>query len=140
VVITATIILIRWRVGPIARNRSLELVVDPSVPASEYRARAAARAQSGDWADAVALRMSAVVRAAEERGLVPVQPGRTVDEFAQAVSEVAPQAARSVTRAAAVFDRVRYGSKDADMSDYAATVTADDDLAAAPRVSSQVVA
>jgi hypothetical protein len=140
VVIAVTIIVIRWRVGPIARNQALELSLDPSVPASQYRARAAASALAGDWGEAVTLRMSAIVRAAEERGLVPARPGRTVDEFAQAVGQVAPQAATSVMRAATVFDRVRYGSRAADQGDYAAIVAADDDLAAAPRVSSEVTA
>jgi hypothetical protein len=140
VVVGATVVLIRWRVGPIARNRTLELVVDPAIPASEYRDRASRSAASGDWEEAVRLRMSAIVRCAEERGLAPNRPGRTVDEFADEICEVAPSAEGPVRRAVAVFDRVRYGGQPADEPGYVALVAADDVLASAPRARAEVTA
>lgn len=132
VVVTAGAILIRWRVGPVARSAALETIADPSISAAQYRAQAADDAAAGRWDAAVAARMAAISRAAEERGLAAARPGRTADELAAELAESVPNAGPALARAAQVFDRVRYGHYRAGNVEYQHLVTADETLATAP--------
>jgi hypothetical protein len=138
IVVVVAVVVIRWRIGPVARSAALEFHVDPTIPAATYRQRADQLAASGQWAPAIAERMRAIVRAAEERGLADARPGRTADELAALIAEQAPTAGADMVRAADVFDRVRYGGRPGDPRGYQQLVAADEALSHAPRVRAQV--
>lgn len=133
IVVVVTVALIRWRIGPVTRAQSLDLVVDPSISSAQYRDQSQRSAAAGQWEAALSQRMAAMVRGAEERGLAPVRPGRTVDEFALLMAEAAPSAAGAMNRAVVVFDRVRYGGRPADEQSYLTVLTADEALTDAYR-------
>jgi Domain of unknown function (DUF4129) len=125
VLLVLVAVVVRWRVGPVTRAGTLRFTVDPGTSAAELRARADQAAAAGDWSRAVAERMRAVVRGAQEHGLIDERPGWTADEVAAALGERLPGATPDLARAARVFDDVRYGGRAADAESYAAVSRAD---------------
>lgn len=98
---------------------------EPTLGATDYRARAEAAAAAGKWGDAVVDRFRAVVRSAEDRAILDPQPGRTADEAARALSVPFNSQSGRLARAAATFDGVRYGNRAADSGDYRQMVELD---------------
>lgn len=124
--ILVTVLFIRWRIGPVARTTELVFQVDPGMSAGEYRRRAEELAAAGRFDLAVTERMRALVRGAQEAGVLDAQPGWTADEAAQIIGAAQPRAATELVRAARVFDEVRYGGRQADADAYAAVALADE--------------
>ena len=94
-------------------------------------ARAAdAAAERGDWDAAVVERFRAIIRSLDERGLIEDYPGMTAHEAAVLGSSALEALGEELTRAAALFDAVRYGEvvsteeQDAWMRDLARRVDA----------------
>lgn len=81
---------------------------DDGRSAAELRAAADRAAQSHDWNQAIVLRMRAVARGLDERGIVVLPPGATVQQFSREASRSFPPHATAIAGAARVFDNVRY--------------------------------
>jgi hypothetical protein len=120
------VLFARWRLGPVRGAAEVTFAVDPSVPASAYRARAHTLAAAGDWDAALRTRMRAIVRGGQERGLIDAQPGWTADEVARALGARLPPAAPALAGAAQTFDEVAYGGRPASEAAYRVVAAADD--------------
>jgi hypothetical protein len=89
-----------------------------ALTAADHRLRSESAAAEGDWAQAVAERFRAVVRAAEEIQVLHPRPGRTADEAAAEIARAVPETDPEVLTAARVFDEVRYGDRGATEGQY----------------------
>ena len=128
VLIAAAIIVARPRLNARTKNAAEVFDGDTSVSASDYRGSAAAAADRGDWGTAVVHCFRALVRAAEDRNILDVRPGRTADEVARELAGVFVPEARRLDRAARTFDRIRYGHGTAGRADYDAMIALDASL------------
>ncbi|MFC7850302.1 DUF4129 domain-containing protein [Arthrobacter sp. NPDC057388] len=128
ILVAVAIILARPRLN--ARRRAPQEIFDTeaAATASEYRARARAAAERGDWAAAVVEQFRALVCSAEDRAVLDPQPGRTADEAAGQLTRAFPSAGEKLDAAALLFDTVRYGSGRAGAADHAAMVELDSAL------------
>jgi hypothetical protein len=99
--------------------------------AEEYRAEAEALAARGELKEAVRARFRAVIRELEERGVLDPRAGRTAGEIAREGGAAVPSVAHHLADAAATFDRVWYGRRAADATDYQRMRAADDAIRAA---------
>jgi hypothetical protein len=124
-IIAAAVILARPRLHARSRQARDVFEREPTLGATDYRARAEAAAAAGKWGDAVVDRFRAVVRSAEDRAILDPQPGRTADEAARALSVPFNSQSGRLARAAATFDGVRYGNRAADSGDYRQMVELD---------------
>ena len=131
--VLVVVLFVRWRIGPVTRTTELVFQVDPAVSAAEYRRHAEELAAAGRFDLAVTERMRALVRGAQEAGVMDAQPGWTADEAVRIIGAAQPQAATELARAAEVFDEVRYGGRPADAGTYEAVARAED-VAAGSRV------
>lgn len=139
-IIAAAIILARPRLHARSRQARDVFEREPTLGATDYRARAEAAAAAGKWGDAVVDRFRAVVRSAEDRAILDPQPGRTADEAARALSVPFNSQSGRLARAAATFDGVRYGNRAADSGDYRQMVELDTALDAMKPVTAAVPA
>jgi hypothetical protein len=131
VLIVVAVIVVRPRLN--ARKKASGKVFDgggPALDADEFRARASAAASREDWQTAVVEQFRAVVRAAEDRAVIEVQPGRTADEAAAQLGRAFGEAGPRLEEAARIFDRVKYGKAPATASDHAAILALDTKLSA----------
>lgn len=96
--------------------------------AAELRALAGAAAGAADWNQAVILRLRALARALQERGVVDLPPGATVHAFSRAAGRAFPAHAAAVDSAADAFDDVRYLRRPGTAELYQRVVAADDAL------------
>ncbi|YAL82598.1 DUF4129 domain-containing protein [Dermacoccaceae bacterium W4C1] len=87
--------------------------------AAEYRQRAAAAQQRGEHGGALLDYFRAIARSGDERALLEDAAADTARELAQRLSQVFPDHAAALIRAAGDFDDVRYGERRVD----AATAT-----------------
>ena len=124
-VIAAAVILARPRLN--ARRRQTREVFErvATLSAADYRSRAEAAAAAGKWGNAVVERFRAIVRSAEDRAILDPQPGRTADEAARALSLHFTAQASRLDGAAANFDAIRYGNKEAGSASYRELVDLD---------------
>lgn len=135
--IVVAAIIVRWRVGPLARSRrraSAMVFTDGQRSAAEHRTAAKEAAGNGDFAVAIRERFRALVRELEERTLLDQRPGRTADEAAAEIAQLAPQVGGAVQTAARIFDEVWYGGRPADSARYDQVAQADDQVSAIRRV------
>lgn len=117
--ILLAIVLIRPRLN--ARGRKPEAgVFDDGGKRSgaHHRNRASGLARSGDWNDAVAELLRAIIRSAEERLVIEEQPGRTATEAGVQLGGVFPPLSSDVAWLADLFNETRYGSGTATDEDY----------------------
>lgn len=130
VLIVVAVIVVRPRLN--ARKKASGKVFDgePALDADAFRARASAAASREDWQTAVVEQFRAVVRAAEDRAVIEVQPGRTADEAAAQLGRAFGEAGSRLEDAAGIFDRVKYGKVPATASDHAAILALDTKLSA----------
>jgi hypothetical protein len=120
--------LVWWRVGLVRRTPTAERPVLEGRPrtSADLLREAEAAAMAGHWNDAVVARMRALAMTVEERGLVDPRPGRTADELAVEFAEALPAVAEACRSAAAAFDAVVYGRRDATRATYDVVVAAAD--------------
>ena len=130
VLIVVAVIVVRPRLN--ARRKMSAEVFDDDAPAHAdvFRSRAAAAASREDWATAVVEQFRAVVRAAEERAVIDVQPGRTADEAAAQLGRAFAPAGTRLEQAARLFDAVKYGNGAASAADFTDVLALDSELAA----------
>ena len=119
-----------WRTGPLRRQtRSADgPVLQAGITAQDYRERAERAADRGDLTDAARERFRAVIKAMEERQVLHERPGRTADEAAAELASIFPESSHGLTRAAGLFDDVRYGDRAADSGQYRFLVELDQTL------------
>ncbi len=113
-----TAILVRY--GMVARRRSSDTasIFDAGRrSAREYRAAADAAAEAGRWSEAVVERFRAIVADLDERAVIELRPGMTADEATGAASRALPGLADDLSPAAALFDAVYYGGREATPDD-----------------------
>lgn len=99
---------------------------DDNRSATRLREAARAHANRGEWAEAIIVRMRALARGLEERGLVDLPPGATVHAFARAAGRVFPNLTARVNQAADAFDDVRYLRKPGTRARWDEVAAADD--------------
>ena len=132
VVIAAAVWLVKPRLN--ARNKRVGSGVftgDTVRTALEHRQLAAAAASSQEWDIALTERLRAVIRSAEERGIIDRQPGRTAGETGVQLRAAFGAVGSDTLWLADRFNEVHYGNQPADESDYRRASAVDDVLAGA---------
>lgn len=114
-VLVVVAVVVRLKVGPLARAAAAEDPLFLGRPRSsrDHRAAAEAHASAGEWAAAVRERLRAIIRSLEERALLEPRPGRTADEAAREAGLVLPDCAEALHIAAREFDDIWYGGREA---------------------------
>lgn len=92
-------------------RRSHSVFEDDTRTAEQIIAAAREAAEGGDYSLATMEAYRAVVRAAEEAGLVDDRPGVTADEASASIGAAFLTLAGSVSRSSRDFDAVRYGEE-----------------------------
>lgn len=129
VLLAVAIVVIRWRVGPLARRRARPdpiFVADRDRTAAEHRALAERAVASADLDTAVRELFRALVRELTERSILDERPGRTAGEVATEVAALTPGQADVFSAAAGAFDAVCYGRHPATAEAVEAVRAADD--------------
>ena len=128
-VVLLVVLLRRFR--PVGRSRRASgRLFDDERDARALARAADAAAERGDWDTAVVERFRAIIRSLDERGLIEDYPGMTAHEAAALASSALGALGGELTRAAVLFDAVRYGEvvstaeQDAWMRDLARRVDA----------------
>ncbi len=107
-IILLVVLLRRFR--PVGRSRRASgRLFDDERDARALARAADAAAERGDWDTAVVERFRAIIRSLDERGLIEDYPGMTAHEAAALGSGALEALGEELTRAAALFDAVRYG-------------------------------
>ncbi|WP_035765500.1 DUF4129 domain-containing protein [Arthrobacter sp. H20] len=94
--------------------------------AREHRQLATAAAGSQEWDVALTERLRAVIRSAEERGIIDREPGRTAGETGVHLRAAFGAEGDGTLWLANRFNEVHYGNQPADDSDYQRATTIDD--------------
>jgi uncharacterized protein DUF4129 len=105
--------IVYWT-GPARRSRRQRagaVLAGDGLTAADYRQRAGARAEAGDYATAIIEQVRAIALELEARGVVAPRPGRTAAELAAEASGALPGRAEALRAAAVAFDDVRYGGR-----------------------------
>ncbi|PVE18592.1 DUF4129 domain-containing protein [Arthrobacter sp. Bz4] len=132
VVIAAAVWLVKPRLN--ARNKRARTGVfsgDTVRTAQEHRGLAAAAAGSREWDIALTERLRAVIRSAEERGIIDRQPGRTAGETGVQLRAAFGAIGADTLWLADRFNEVHYGNLPAHESDYQRATAVDVLLATA---------
>ena len=106
--IVLLVVLLR-RFRPVGRSRRAARLFDDERDARALARAADAAAERGDWDAAVVERFRAIIRSLDERGLIEDYPGMTAREATALASGALKTLGEELTRAAALFDAVRYG-------------------------------
>ncbi|WP_261624468.1 DUF4129 domain-containing protein [Nesterenkonia marinintestina] len=107
--VTVTLLIVRPR---LQRGRAeAPLDAEPGISADQLRARAAAHLETGAVDEAYRDLFRALVRAAEERELLPELPGRTATEAAAELGGAFSEDQSRIRRAADLFNLSRYGGR-----------------------------
>ena len=106
-VLATAVFLVRPRLN--ARRRREVFDSGETRVAVDHRRLAEEAAGRGEWDTAVAERLRAIIRSAEERVVLEPRPGRTAAEAGHILADSFPAAADEVTWLARRFDDVRYG-------------------------------
>lgn len=128
--IVLCIVLVRPRLQS-PRGVDAPLETDPEVSADELRDRAAASAAAGDWGRAYRERFRALVRAAEERDILPARPGQTATEAAAEIAGTFTAEQAGLAAAAETFNSSVYGGQAPHPEVYRQLKDLDDRLSAA---------
>ena len=108
--LTAVLVFLLSRITRVRRARTNRALFADDDRSSTTLTRAADDAAGrGDWATAVVERFRAIIRSLDERGLIEDYPGMTAREATALASGALKTLGEELTRAAALFDAVRYG-------------------------------
>jgi Domain of unknown function (DUF4129) len=113
------------------RSSGLGVLSGTSLSARDHRELAERLADGDDYGAAIVERMRALAAEIEERGILPVRPGRTAGELAVQAGRVLPDLAADFSVAAGTFDDVRYGGRDGTAAGYERISRVDDEVRAA---------
>lgn len=128
--LVALLLALLSRITRVRRTRAERALFDDDRSSSTLTRAADDAAGRGDWATAVVERFRAIIRSLDERGLIEDYPGMTAHEAAALASSTLGALGGELTRAAVLFDAVRYGEvvstaeQDAWMRDLARRVDA----------------
>jgi hypothetical protein len=130
--VVVAVLLVRPRLNARAARKTRRVFGGGTVlSASAHRRRAAAAAGAGRWNEALAEHLRALIRDAEERGVLEDRPGRTATEAAADLAAAFPEPAGEIFWLAERFNEVQYGEGEADAADGARAASLDSLLAAA---------
>ncbi|MHA7262534.1 DUF4129 domain-containing protein [Arthrobacter sp. TMN-37] len=133
VLIVVAVLLIRPRLNArAARTARAVFTAGATLSAAEHRLRAGAAADAGRWNEALAERLRAVVRDAEERGVLDERPSRTATEAADGLAPAFPGSTGEIHWLGERFNEVQYGrgaAAEADEADAARAAALDAALA-----------
>lgn len=118
-VLALAVLVIRPRLNARRRRPGLFEESAPEQDAAVHRRLAEKAAADRDWDTALAERLRAVLRTAEERVILDRRPGRTAYEAGSALSSVFSAAADEILWLSRRFDEVRYGNGRAGAEDAA---------------------
>ena len=110
------------------RTSTAAPVDDEGLSAADYRRRAHASRDRGDWDAALLDAYRALAASAVERTLLTELPGRTAHEVAVSLAPVFPDHAEALASAASSFDDVRYGHRRTTKTQAMATTELDTEL------------
>ena len=129
--LVTVLILLLTRITRVQRIRTgHDLFEDDDRDSAALNVAADGAAVRGDWTTAIVERFRAIIRSLDERGLIEDYPGMTAHEAAALASSALGALGGELTRAAVLFDAVRYGEvvstaeQDAWMRDLARRVDA----------------
>ncbi|WP_140736795.1 DUF4129 domain-containing protein [Pedococcus bigeumensis] len=142
VAVVALVVLRLVRPESVTRRRptAVAAVDDEGLSAADYRRRARASSDRGDWDTALLDSYRALAASAVERTLLTELPGRTAHEVAVSLGPVFPDHAEALASAASSFDDVRYGHRRTTRAQAAATTELDAELLQTKPRLGQVVA
>lgn len=106
-VLAVAVYLVRPRLN--ARRRKDVFDSEEAREAVDHRKLAEEAAARGEWDTALAERLRAVIRSAEERVILDLRAGRTAAEAGQDLAAAFPPEAPEILWLAERFDEVRYG-------------------------------
>ncbi|MGW9404538.1 DUF4129 domain-containing protein [Arthrobacter sp. NPDC055585] len=109
VLLALAVLVVRPRLNARRKPAGLFDEAGADQDAAAHRALAEQAAQAGDWDGALAERLRAILRSAEERVILHPQAGRTAQEAGTALSAVFPAEAEEIRWLSRRFDEVRYG-------------------------------
>lgn len=101
---------------------------DTARSGAEWRKLAADAARTGRWNDAIVFRVRAIARRLDERGILDIVPGTTVQGFVAAAAPHFEDLRSRLDDAANVFDDVRYLRREGTAEMYAQVAATDDAL------------
>jgi hypothetical protein len=105
-------VLITTGFGPAGRRKARSpLLEGEPLSAHDYLDQAQRLADAGQFGAAIIAGLRAVAAELDERGVLPDERGRTAHELASEASRVLPAMAADLSRAARLFDDVRYGDR-----------------------------
>lgn len=114
-VLAVAVVLVRPRLN--ARRRKELFDAEETRVAVDHRRLSEEAEARGDWDTALAERLRAVIRSAEERVTLEPRAGRTAAEAGQELARSFPAAAPDILWLARRFDEVRYGHLPASSAD-----------------------
>ena len=128
--VVALVVLRLVRPESVTRRRTsaTAAVDDEGLSAADYRRRAHASNDRGDWDAALLDSYRALAASAVERTLLTRLPGRTAHEVAVSLATVFPDHAEALASAASSFDDVRYGHRRTTRTQALATTDLDAEL------------
>jgi hypothetical protein len=106
------------RPGGFRRAGAGAVLTGTGLSASELRRQAEHSAEAGEFAAAIIAQFRAIAADIEERGILPVRPGRTANELAVQAGRAVPDLASELTAVALLFDDVLYGGRDGTAAGY----------------------
>ncbi len=122
-------------VGPLrssGRRKKVKAIFDDDTrDLADLKNAALEAAEQGDWSRATLERFRAIVRAAEDQGMVSVTPGMTADEFASDAAQSIRALKVEFDWAADTFDGLRYASATATRAEYTRMTALDTSMDAA---------
>lgn len=135
-IIGLAIAAIGVRVGGVRRSAAVggTNLLESRLSAAAHRSEAEAHARAGRWPEAVRERLRAIVRTAEEAGVIEARPGRTTEEIAADCGTALPSLAGDFVAAARAFDDIWYGGRPGTSEAYTVMTRLDDRLRRAGRV------
>ena len=109
VLLALAVLVVRPRLNARRKPAGLFDETTADQDAAAHRALAEQAAHAGNWDAALAERLRAILRSAEERVILHPQAGRTAHEAGTSLSAVFPAAAAEIRWLSRRFDEVRYG-------------------------------
>jgi hypothetical protein len=139
VVLVVTVVIGYLRPARPGRGTGGAMLAGGGLTAADHRELAERLAAAGDYAGAIIECVRAIAVELEERGVLPLRPGRTAAELAAEAGRALPAHARQLAAAARLFDDVRYGGRDGSVAGYQDVHDLDASLHAARPASASAV-
>lgn len=116
-VLVVAVVLVRPRLNASRRKKEGLFDQTPARGAVDHRRMSEDAEARGDWNTALAERLRAMIRSAEERVILDREPGQTAAEAGFRLSTAFPRQAESIFWLARRFDEVLYGNLPASSQD-----------------------